>query len=369
MKNTSPHVPSLFGRPALRPLLRSGLLLFGTVILLFSARSTSFAGSTTWKTTPGSGDWNTARNWMPTTVPNGPVDAATFASSNRTSVSLSANTEVNSIVFDADASAFTITASPTFKLHLSGNGITNSSGLMQNFVAAAGNDGRVGEIRFTNSATAGSQTAVTNKGGLVGGGFGGMTQFLDSSDAGNATFTTTGGAARNANGGLTQFFDSSTARNGVFTTSGGTAGTGGGETQFLGHSTAGNGNFTNNGGAVGAGSGGATVFAGRSSASNGTFINNGESVSGGGAGGTQFLFRSSAANGTFTNNGASVSGANGGSTFFSNFSTAGNATLIANGGVGGGLGGTIRFFADATGGTARVEVFGNGNLAPTTPPA
>lgn len=42
--------------------------------------------------------------------------------------------------------------------------------------------------------------------------------------------------------------------------------------------------------------------------------------------------------------------------------TAGNATLIANGGQGGGAGGVIRFFTLARGGTARVEVFGNGSL-------
>ncbi len=43
-------------------------------------------------------------------------------------------------------------------------------------------------------------------------------------------------------------------------------------------------------------------------------------------------------------------------------STAGNATLIANGGTGGGLGGAIFFQDNSTGGTSRVEVFGNGNL-------
>ena len=47
---------------------------------------------------------------------------------------------------------------------------------------------------------------------------------------------------------------------------------------------------------------------------------------------------------------------------FSGNSTAGNATLIANDGLGSGPGGTILFGDQSTGGTARVEVFGNGKL-------
>jgi autotransporter-associated beta strand protein len=47
---------------------------------------------------------------------------------------------------------------------------------------------------------------------------------------------------------------------------------------------------------------------------------------------------------------------------FDNSSTAGSATLIANGGINGGQGGGIFFQANSTGGTSRIEVFGNGNL-------
>jgi autotransporter-associated beta strand protein len=64
----------------------------------------------------------------------------------------------------------------------------------------------------------------------------------------------------------------------------------------------------------------------------------------------------------FTNNGSTVSGGSGGSTAFDDSATAANATLIANGGTSGGLGGLISFIGSSTGGTARVEVFGNGNL-------
>jgi len=59
-----------------------------------------------------------------------------------------------------------------------------------------------------------------------------------------------------------------------------------------------------------------------------------------------------------------VSGAIPGETLF-NPGDAGSATLIANGGLGGGAGGLIVFSSAggvSTGGTARLEVFGNGNL-------
>ena len=66
---------------------------------------------------------------------------------------------------------------------------------------------------------------------------------------------------------------------------------------------------------------------------------------------------------TIINDGGTVSGAVGGTTrFFIGTPTADSATLIANGGSGGGHGGTILFEDNSTGGTSRIEVFGNGNL-------
>src|SRR5712691_5788979 len=93
------------------------------------------AGSATWNLDPTSGDWNTATNWTPNTVPNAPADVATFAASNQTAISLSANTIVDSIVFNPGASAFTISAiSPASRLTFDGVGIVNNSGVVQNFV-------------------------------------------------------------------------------------------------------------------------------------------------------------------------------------------------------------------------------------------
>ena len=42
------------------------------------------AGSATWNLHPTSGDWDTAANWTPATVPNGPADIATFSTSSAT---------------------------------------------------------------------------------------------------------------------------------------------------------------------------------------------------------------------------------------------------------------------------------------------
>src|SRR6266550_5934954 len=77
-----------------------------TLVLLTA--SSTFAGSATWKVSPTTDDWNTAANWTPRTVPNGPLDTATFASSRQTGVFFASDTEVNGIVFKPGASAFTI---------------------------------------------------------------------------------------------------------------------------------------------------------------------------------------------------------------------------------------------------------------------
>src|SRR5881275_496489 len=87
------------------------LLAAVLVPFLLSAASTAFAGSATWNLNPTSGDWNTATNWTPATVPNGSADTATFAVSNTTAISISANTTVDGITFAPGASSFTVTAS------------------------------------------------------------------------------------------------------------------------------------------------------------------------------------------------------------------------------------------------------------------
>src|SRR2546426_8444421 len=106
--------------------VRSRVLLLTAAIMLFvlSAQSTTFAGSAMWRKFAPHENWDTARNWTPQTVPNGPTDTATFDKSKKIAPFLSADTEVNGIVFNAGASPFTIIASSSFSLTLSGAGIT-----------------------------------------------------------------------------------------------------------------------------------------------------------------------------------------------------------------------------------------------------
>src|SRR5712692_9378878 len=101
------------------------ILLFALATGQILSTSPAFAGNATWDLSPGSGDWNTAANWTPMTVPNGSADTATFDLSNTTNVSISANTEVNGITFTPTATnPYTITAA---LLAISGAGITNNS--------------------------------------------------------------------------------------------------------------------------------------------------------------------------------------------------------------------------------------------------
>jgi autotransporter-associated beta strand protein len=158
----------------------------------------AYGGSAEWNLNPTSGDWNTAANWTPMTVPNGPADTATFGLSNTTDVSISANTEVNSITFtSAAANPYTITANPGLTLTISGVGITNNSGIAQRLFINSFPFDNFGEIVFTHSASAGNVNIVS---------FGGLLQFSNSSTAGCATIN-------NSSGGVVTFFDTSTADN------------------------------------------------------------------------------------------------------------------------------------------------------------
>ena len=277
-------------------------------LLLLLTIQPSQAGSATWKTSPATGDWNTATNWTPQTVPNSASDTATFATSNRTAVSLSAPIEVNGMTYNAGASGFTTTVPGGLTLTLSGAGITNNSGITQNFVAT---EDFFGSIIFSNSATAGSSTSFTVS----------------------------------SNGGGVFFNDTSTAGSGVFIANGP------GQVIFSGTSTAANGTFTFNGTesffAL-------LQFQASSTAGNATFTLNGNGIT------TRCQFDGGSAGASlFTINGAESTSVGSASVVF-NAGNADSATFIANPGLNGGGGGQLFFTGVSTGGTARVELFGNG---------
>jgi autotransporter-associated beta strand protein len=304
--------------------------------LMFLVPSVTYAISAQWDLDPISGDWNTADNWTPMGVPNGPADTATFGLSNTTNVSISEDTEVNGIAFTSAATnPYTIVASPGLTLTISGVGITNNSGMTQNFVTVAG-----GEIRFTNNATGGSNVSISNEGGTTnffdhstGGATneaGGTTNFFDHStggatnEAGGTTnfFDSSTGSASNSNGGTINFFDRSTA-DGIFNEGFDNS------TNFFDRSSAGSATI-----AIAA----ATSFFNSSTAGSAT-------IEGFGPGTVHFLNNSTAGNAQiFVNDQSFLS--------FSDNSTAGKASLFVNGST---TVGFISFFGSSTAGSATIE--------------
>src|SRR5437870_13534010 len=111
---------------------KNTIAVLTTIALLLSLQSIR-AGSATWNLNPTSNDWNTAANWTPATVPDDPSDIATFDVSNITAISQAGVIDLAEIIFGPGASGFTISAPGT--LNIFGAGITNNSGVAQNFVA------------------------------------------------------------------------------------------------------------------------------------------------------------------------------------------------------------------------------------------
>jgi hypothetical protein len=285
-------------------------------IVLLGVRG-SQAGNGTWTQFPASGDWNAAGNWSAGTVPNGAADTATFNVSLRTSVSLSANTEVNGVVFSPGSStSFGIVTNPALILTISGVGITNgsNSNVTQNFVVSV--SGAFGGLtRFTNSASAdasshtlfSTHTVYTSNGGDTSGFAGGTTQFRDTSTAGSALFNANAGTVNGALGGIIEFRNNASGGNGTFTAKGGAITNAvGGLVQFFDTATAGSGAFTTNGSSVIEGNGALTQFFNNSSGGSAHFVNTGDPAFDASAGVTQFLHTSTAGNATFTNNGNTI---------------------------------------------------------------
>jgi len=187
-----------------RPLLGSiAALLLCSAAPIFAQEGPVDA---TWLPSPSTSDWNTSSNWTGNNVPTG---TASFATSTTTTVTVSAESAVNTIQFNSGASAFTISfvpseASPV--LVFTGSGVTNSSSATQNFVSATNSSGNSSGFVFTGSATAGSNTIFTNMGATVNGAPGGFTQFQDTSNAGSATLIANGGS-NGGGGGEILFFD------------------------------------------------------------------------------------------------------------------------------------------------------------------
>src|SRR4051794_3515922 len=104
-----------------------------SVVLSLAPIVSSLRGaSATWDSSPVSNDWNTALNWSPDSVPNGPSDVASFFTSSVPGISLSADVQLAGMTFNSGASAFTIS---NHTISISG-GITNNSSNVQKFTSA-----------------------------------------------------------------------------------------------------------------------------------------------------------------------------------------------------------------------------------------
>ncbi len=271
---------------------------------------------------------------------------------------------------------------------------------------------------FHDQATA-ANASFTNVGGTVSGGDGGNTQFYGFSSAAYGVFHNGGGRHEKANGGDVAFdANANSAHSYYHNYAAGVAGAYGGVTSFnnnppdtaSGGASAGKGAYFNYGAREGErGGGGHVEFSakcGSPTAASASFTNYGSAIESksnaghtifsinlptdyfstageavfhnhpaitaeGAAGHTQFAVYGSgghtgavptAGEGLFFNYGGDREKAAGGYTVFSGTSSAGNATLLAYGGLNGGDGGKIAFYDEASGGSAKVPLFGNGEL-------
>ena len=338
-------------------------LIIAAALLLLAAQRHSLAGSATWATNPISGDWNTAANWRPQTVPDTASDIATFATSNQKQIGLSALTEISGINFNQGADPFTISSAIGSPLKLSGSGIVNSSGKLQSFLCEF-NEFSTGAFLFYNSASAGTMTSF--------GGAGGSTfEFNDSSSAGSGTFDLGGGTFQS----FMDFWDSSTAADAAITATFGVVGFFGGSTAANAHITvSGGGSFLTINEDARGGHVVATCIGGNqyypaniviqdsATAEEGTYTAVGASAGGDMGSVIEFAGNATADDATFVIGGGLGAGLAATTLAFIGTTTAAAANITANGGVDGSDGGMISFQNKSKGGTCSITLSGNAEL-------
>jgi autotransporter-associated beta strand protein len=337
-------------RHALSALLLGGLLL---------PNAPAHAGSATWNLAPTNGDWNTAANWSPATVPNDPADTATFDISQTTGITVLPTVNLNGMVFNSGASAYTISLTGSF--NISGTGIVNNSGVTQNITVDVASDGNFGIINFTHNATSGESMNYDIKGGLFSDFSGADVTFFDNSSAGSGVFTTNGGLRSGATGAGISFTDGSAAAHATFIINGGgAAGATGSVVSFGSASSLAESSVVVNGGPTSSFGTGLFFYHTSVSLLDVTVTTNG-GLGADWGGGRSSLGGRGAQGCIFTSNGGAASNAAGGTNEFSGTFDTGDSVLITNGGTNGGLGGVLQLLDSSVVG-GRVELFGNGML-------
>ncbi len=332
------------------------IVTIAAALLSLATQRHSFGDSATWSANPMNSDWTNAQNWAPSTVPDGLRDVATFGASDVTDPAIStigSIIDLDSIVFNPGASAFTITSGAGTNLILRGAGLVNNSGILQSVIKIPNGGG----IFFFGPASAGKLTSFSTVGGDI--------FFSESSSAGAASFdiSNTGSFSAEVSfadnssaadafisvsvrSGAT-FYDSATAANAVITA------VTGGDVLFGTSSSAGN--------AVITASGDSTVsFTQSATADHSHLTASGAGSSGEPGAEISVGDTATAAEATFVLGGSSVSGAPGATMTFFNQGNAGNASITVNGGSNGGRGAQVLFQAQSDGGTASLSLFGDG---------
>ena len=338
----------------------------------------SRAGSARWSSSPVSSDWNTAANWIPATIPNTQADTATFGTSNVTSLTVGewsdgsgqTDTMVHGIAFAAGADSYTITVTPVpgaypSILEIFIGGIRNSSGLMQNLVAASsGTSQACARIYFNSFGSAGDNVVITNQGGDSADGdstYGAFTSFEYNSSAGNATLVNQGStAADTVFGGSTLLLFNSSAQSATFINNPGIVSrAAAGNTVLQTTQTIGNSTFFCNPATVAGAEGGWVEYDGGTSAG-ATFNIEGSSVPA--AQGGQIYVYGGSGDASFTANGGNGSNAPGGLIDLFALTFSDQTVVTANGGINGGLGATILIEGTPDVHLPQFQVFGNGTL-------
>ncbi len=309
-----------------------------------AAGTPSWAIDATWD--GPANNWNTGTNWVGGTQPD---NVASFdqEGNDAPNLTLSANADINQILFKAGATNYTIETG-AFRLSINsaiaGTGITNTSTVTQTFNA----NNAAGILRFTNNATIiGATPGNPNNVVQILSQNDGTVSFEDASSAGSAQIS-------NTSGGKTNFSNTSNAGNAnIFNGNGGS-------TNFNGTSQAGDNlpdglivrisnvfgstNFNGDSHALDASISnlfGTTTFDGNSHADTATITNT--------LGSTIFKGNSHADN-------ASIINFTNGSTFFSDAATADGAT-IENG-----AGGSVDISGTNAPGIGIGNLFGAGNI-------
>ena len=103
--------------------MRTHVLMAAAVVTWLAAMPV-YAQDATWLLNPGAGDFNSAANWTPATVPTG---TASFDKSNNNELRFSAPTTLGGFTFNAGALAYTF-INPGFGLTFDGAGIVVNGG-------------------------------------------------------------------------------------------------------------------------------------------------------------------------------------------------------------------------------------------------